>query len=121
MKSRTTLTSQTELQCLSVNSSAVVGTSIVAPGLTRELVADCENFRTEKWSNLLAAPSKRIRFVVHALHGNICLAMGIRRERKALSVMSASQLRDIGVHRAVAELESKRGFFDIPDNRQGLR
>ena len=44
------------------------------------------------------------------------LYVAIERERKALSRLSDAELRDIGVHRAEADAESRRVFFDVPED-----
>ncbi len=41
----------------------------------------------------------------------------IKNERAALRRLNDSQLRDIGLNRSEAMLESNRGFSDIPLNR----
>ncbi len=48
------------------------------------------------------------------------LYVAIERERKALSRLSDAELRDIGVHRAEADAESRRVFFDVPEDRLHL-
>ena len=48
------------------------------------------------------------------------LYVAIEQERKALSRLSDAELRDIGVHRAEADAESRRVFFDVPEDRLHL-
>ena len=48
------------------------------------------------------------------------LCMQIKREREILAKLSDTELRDIGVHRADADAESRRHFSDIPSDRSYL-
>ena len=40
----------------------------------------------------------------------------IARQRRALAQLSSTQLRDIGISRYEADVESTRSFWDIPEN-----
>jgi len=51
----------------------------------------------------------------------VTLYFEIKREREILAKLSDSELRDIGVHRAEADAESRRTFFDVPDDRLCLQ
>jgi len=42
----------------------------------------------------------------------------VRKERDELKNMSDDQLQDIGIHRADAEYESARGYYDVPEDRE---
>ena len=46
------------------------------------------------------------------------LAMRVKTERMTLSDLSDDQLKDIGLHRGDASLESRRGFYDLPPSRR---
>lgn len=45
------------------------------------------------------------------------LARQVALERRLLSQLSDHQLRDIGIHRAAADYESRRRFYDLPIER----
>lgn len=47
-------------------------------------------------------------------------AATIARERKALGQVSETQLRDMGITRAEADMEAQRDYFDIPAERLTL-
>lgn len=47
----------------------------------------------------------------------LALAERIKSERRALSKLSDIELRDIGIHRADADAELERSFWDLPDDR----
>ena len=49
---------------------------------------------------------------------NISTMKSVWRERRKLKFLSDDQLRDIGVSSQAAELESKRIFLDIPEERR---
>jgi len=40
--------------------------------------------------------------------------MGLARQRRALAALDATQLRDIGISAYDAEIEAKRGLWDVP-------
>ena len=44
----------------------------------------------------------------------------VKRERETLAKLSDEALRDIGVHRAEADAESRRAFHDLPADRADL-
>jgi len=44
----------------------------------------------------------------------------VKRERETLATLSDEVLRDIGVHRAEADAESRRAFHDVPADRAHL-
>jgi len=46
---------------------------------------------------------------------NLC--MEIKREREILAKLTDTELRDIGVHRADADAESRRTYLDVPADR----
>ncbi len=46
---------------------------------------------------------------------NLC--MEVRRERDILARLTDSQLRDIGVNRADADVECRRSYFDVSADR----
>jgi len=49
---------------------------------------------------------------------NLCVE--VKRERELLAKLTDSELRDIGVHRADADAESRRQCFDVPVDRLAL-
>lgn len=52
------------------------------------------------------------------VHCNLCIE--VKRERAVLAKLSDEELRDIGIHRADADAESRRHFHDLPADRLGL-
>ena len=46
------------------------------------------------------------------------LALRIRRERNQLAAMSDDQLKDLGISRAEANIETTRDLLDIPEHRK---
>ena len=48
------------------------------------------------------------------------LYIDVERERKLLAKLTDAELRDIGVHRADADAESRRSFLDVPADRLNL-
>lgn len=48
----------------------------------------------------------------------LVLALRVRRERRQLAALDDAQLADLGLTRADAERESRRGLFDIPAHRK---
>lgn len=46
---------------------------------------------------------------------NLCIA--IKREREALAKLTDAEIHDLGIHRADADAEARRSFFDIPEDR----
>jgi len=48
------------------------------------------------------------------------LYIEIMRERQVLAKLSDAELRDIGIHRADADAESRRAFNDVPADRIDL-
>lgn len=69
--------------------------------------------RRSLWLWLLADIFKRI---YHRC--NLCIE--VRREREILAKLTDSQLRDIGVHRADADAECRRSYFDVSSDRLAL-
>ena len=77
--------------------------------------------------NLIATGASRTRYsfvrnsmVWSALRERLVrlsAAAAIARERKALSRLSESELKDIGITRAQAEREAAREYFDLPSQR----
>lgn len=49
----------------------------------------------------------------------IVLALRIRHERACLAALDDERLADLGISRADALRESRRGFLDIPAHRKG--
>ena len=49
----------------------------------------------------------------------VVLALRVRRERRQLAVLDDARLADLGLTRADAERESRRGLLDIPAHRKG--
>jgi len=49
----------------------------------------------------------------------VVLALRVRRERRQLAALDDAQLADLGLTRADAERESRRGLLDIPAHRKG--
>jgi len=48
----------------------------------------------------------------------LVLALRVRRERRQLAALNDAQLADLGLTRADAQRESRRGLFDIPAQRK---
>ncbi len=55
---------------------------------------------------------------ITSILANISTMKSVWQERRKLKLLSDDQLRDIGVSAQAAELESKRGFSDIPKERR---
>jgi len=49
---------------------------------------------------------------------NVSLMNTIWRERRELEQMTTEEMKDIGLDPSQVELECKKGFFDIPDERR---
>ncbi len=62
----------------------------------------------------LLSPFSWIRSQIQERFRLMELAEQVRDERIALSELSNSGLRDIGIHRAEADLEAGRGYWDLP-------
>ncbi len=54
--------------------------------------------------------------IVHMLD-RLLFAMEVRRQRRALADLDACALKDVGITRAEAGVESSRGFWDLPVQR----
>lgn len=66
--------------------------------------------RRSLWLWLLTDYCKRII--------NRCeLCLEVRRERNVLAQLTDSELRDIGIHRADADVECRRSYFDVSADR----
>jgi uncharacterized protein YjiS (DUF1127 family) len=45
------------------------------------------------------------------------LAMQVHRERRSLTLLDSSALKDMGLDQAEVNVESGRGFWDVPADR----
>ena len=55
--------------------------------------------------------------IARSLGHRLALAWQIRGERRKLAGLSDQALHDIGIGRGQAHTESRRGLFDLPNNR----
>lgn len=74
--------------------------------------------QTRKSSRRTRARGHSITDWFNALNERFVLHESVRKERDSLANLSDDQLRDIGLHRAEAERESQRLYFDLPKDRE---
>lgn len=78
--------------------------------------------RSQNTTEIAASPAitavGRLSGLIVNVLANISIMRSVRKERRKLRYLTDDQLRDIGVSFRAARQESKRSFFDIPEERK---